>query len=264
MFEKGHSRMGLSGKRKKVLVTGPPADLATMLAKRQTRSRGEARERWDAEIAPLRDSLVSSAVSMGCQRADAEDAAHDGLLATLRMAAAGIIVSRQAVFGKVKFEVYRQRDRFVTKAGNERRRRFKTLTEEIATVEAAVESTAVIEHFPEADTFRRQLPSTRRSLTHKFEVGGHEGYLTVGFYPDGRPGELFIRMAKEGSTVSGLMDAIGAAISICLQYGVPPALLARHLKGRRFEPSDADSSSVVDYIGRWLECQRVGDLVGLV
>ena len=68
---------------------------------------------------------------------------------------------------------------------------------------------------------RERLPDTRQSITHKFSVGGHEGYINVGLYPDGRPGELFITMAKEGSTVGGLMDAFGTAISLSLQYGVP-------------------------------------------
>jgi hypothetical protein len=68
---------------------------------------------------------------------------------------------------------------------------------------------------------RRRLPDTRRSLTHKFNVAGHEGYLTVGLYDDGKPGELFITMAKEGSTIGGLMDSLGTATSVALQYGVP-------------------------------------------
>ena len=68
---------------------------------------------------------------------------------------------------------------------------------------------------------RERLPDTRRSVTHKFNVGGHEGYITVGLYDDGRPGELFITMAKEGSTIGGLMDSFGTAVSMSLQYGVP-------------------------------------------
>jgi ribonucleoside-diphosphate reductase alpha chain len=68
---------------------------------------------------------------------------------------------------------------------------------------------------------RRRLPNTRRSITHKFNVAGHEGYLTVGLYEDGNAGELFITMAKEGSTIGGLMDSLGTAISVALQYGVP-------------------------------------------
>ncbi|MCP5488997.1 MAG: vitamin B12-dependent ribonucleotide reductase, partial [Verrucomicrobia bacterium] len=84
---------------------------------------------------------------------------------------------------------------------------------------------------------RRRMPSTRRSVTHKFDIAGHEGYLTVGLYDDGKPGELFITMAKEGSTVGGLMDAFGTAISMCLQYGVPVKSLVEKFAHTRFEPS---------------------------
>jgi len=108
--------------------------------------------------------------------------------------------------------------------------------------------------------FRRKMPVTRNSLTHKFEVAGHEGYLTVGTYEDGSPGELFITMAKEGSTVGGTMDAFGTAISLCLQYGVPTQELCKKFAHSRFEPSgftkNADipiAKSLVDYIFRWLE-----------
>ncbi len=106
---------------------------------------------------------------------------------------------------------------------------------------------------------RERLPDTRQSLTHKFNVGGHEGYINVGLYPDGRPGELFIIMAKEGSTVGGLMDCFGTAISICLQYGVPPEVLVSKFSHTRFEPMGHTTNpdvriakSVVDYIFRWL------------
>lgn len=106
---------------------------------------------------------------------------------------------------------------------------------------------------------RERLPDTRQSLTHKFNVGGHEGYINVGLYPDGRPGELFITMAKEGSTVGGLMDCFGTAISICLQYGVPLQVLVKKFSHTRFEPMGHTTnrevriaSSVVDYIFRWL------------
>ena len=106
---------------------------------------------------------------------------------------------------------------------------------------------------------RERLPDTRQSLTHKFSVGGHEGYINVGRYPDGRPGELFITMAKEGSTVGGLMDAFGTAISICLQYGVPLEVLVNKFSHTRFEPMGHTTNpdvriakSVVDYIFRWL------------
>ncbi len=106
---------------------------------------------------------------------------------------------------------------------------------------------------------RRHLPATRRSLTHKFSVGGHEGYITVGLYDDGKPGELFITMAKEGSTIGGLMDVIGTETSMGLQYGVPIDVFVNKFSHSRFEPSGWTSNpdipnakSVVDYIFRWM------------
>jgi len=106
---------------------------------------------------------------------------------------------------------------------------------------------------------RQRLPATRPSLTHKFDVAGHEGYLNVGLYEDGRPGELFITMAKEGSTVGGMMDAFATAISLCLQYGVPIEALVKKFSHQRFEPSGMTSNrdipfakSIVDYVFRWL------------
>jgi ribonucleoside-diphosphate reductase alpha chain len=109
---------------------------------------------------------------------------------------------------------------------------------------------------------RERLPDTRPSVTHKFNVGGHEGYLNVGMFPDGRPGELFITMAKEGSTVGGLMDAFGTAISISLQYGVPLEALVNKFSHMRFEPMGHTpnpdiriAKSVIDYIFRWMGIQ---------
>ena len=106
---------------------------------------------------------------------------------------------------------------------------------------------------------RRRLPATRQSLTHKFSVGGHEGYITVGLFEDGTPGELFITMAKEGSTIGGLMDTIGTLTSMSLQYGVPLEALTSKFSHMRFEPSGwtgnqeiPNAKSVVDYIFRWL------------
>jgi len=106
---------------------------------------------------------------------------------------------------------------------------------------------------------RRRLEDTRNSLTHKFSIQGHEGYLTVGFYQDGSPGELFITMAKEGSTIGGLMDVFGTAISMALQYGVPLEDFVRKFTHSRFEPSGFTKNpdipiakSLVDYIFRWL------------
>src|SRR4030095_3159553 len=83
---------------------------------------------------------------------------------------------------------------------------------------------------------REHPPDTQNALTHKFNVGGHEGYINVGLYPDGRPGELFITMAKEGSTIGGLMDAFGTAVSLRLQYGVPLEVLVNKFSHMRFEP----------------------------
>jgi ribonucleoside-diphosphate reductase alpha chain len=108
-------------------------------------------------------------------------------------------------------------------------------------------------------TQRRKLPDERSSITHKFSIAGHEGYLIVGMYEEGAPGEIFIKMAKEGSTLSGFMDGLALSISIGLQYGVPLKALVDKLTNTRFEPSGFTenpsirySSSVLDYIARWL------------
>ncbi|HBE68727.1 MAG TPA: vitamin B12-dependent ribonucleotide reductase, partial [Planctomycetaceae bacterium] len=109
---------------------------------------------------------------------------------------------------------------------------------------------------------RERLPDTRQSVTHKFNIAGHEGYLNVGLYPDGRPGELFITMAKEGSTVGGLMDSFGTAVSMSLQYGVPIEVLVNKFSHTRFEPMGHTTNpdvriakSIVDYIFRWMGIQ---------
>ena len=106
---------------------------------------------------------------------------------------------------------------------------------------------------------RERLPDTRNSVTHKFSVAGHEGYITVGLYEDGRPGELFITMAKEGSTIGGLMDSFGTAVSMSLQYGVPLEVYVNKFSHTRFEPMGHTKNpeiriakSIVDYIFRWL------------
>ncbi len=107
---------------------------------------------------------------------------------------------------------------------------------------------------------RHRLQEERMSVTHKFNIGGHEGYITVGLYPNGDPGELFIKMAKEGSTVSGLMDSFALAISMALQHGVPLKLLCEKFAHTRFEPSGWSNNpdigfakSIMDYIFRWLQ-----------
>jgi ribonucleoside-diphosphate reductase alpha chain len=107
--------------------------------------------------------------------------------------------------------------------------------------------------------FRHKLPDERRAITHKFSVAGHEGYLTVGLYVNGQPGEIFITMAKEGSTVSGLMDSFATAVSLALQYGVPLKVLCDKFSHTRFEPSGWTNNpeiryakSMMDYIFRWM------------
>ncbi|HXR97665.1 MAG TPA: vitamin B12-dependent ribonucleotide reductase [Terriglobales bacterium] len=112
---------------------------------------------------------------------------------------------------------------------------------------------------PQNRTYRRRLAEERQSLTHKFKVGGHEGYITVGLYDDGTPGEIFVKMAKEGSTISGLMDSFATAISIALQHGVPLKVLVDKFSHTRFEPSGWSghaeigyAKSIMDYLFRWL------------
>ncbi len=111
----------------------------------------------------------------------------------------------------------------------------------------------------EARPVRRRLPDERQSLTHKFDVAGHEGYITVGMYEDGTPGEVFITMAKEGSTISGMMDAFATQTSVALQYGVPMPVMINKFSHMRFEPNGFTKNpeipiakSIIDYIFRWL------------
>ena len=111
---------------------------------------------------------------------------------------------------------------------------------------------------------RRRLPDTRTALTHKFDIAGHEGYLTVGLFEDGQPGELFITMAKEGSTIGGLMDGIGTLTSMAFQYGVPLDALVRKFAHQRFEPSGftknpeiRNAASITDYVFRWMAMQFI-------
>jgi ribonucleoside-diphosphate reductase alpha chain len=111
---------------------------------------------------------------------------------------------------------------------------------------------------------RHRMPDTRMSLTHRFEIAGHEGYITVGLFEDGMPGELFVTMSKEGSTIGGLMDTVGTLTSIALQYGVPLESLVKKFAYQRFEPSGftrnpdiRNATSIADYIFRWLGCQFI-------
>ena len=111
---------------------------------------------------------------------------------------------------------------------------------------------------------RRRLSDTRTAITHKFDIAGHEGYLTVGLFETGQPGELFITMAKEGSTIGGLMDGIGTLTSLALQYGVPLEALVRKFAHVRFEPSGftknpdiRNAASITDYVFRWMAVQFI-------
>jgi ribonucleoside-diphosphate reductase alpha chain len=124
---------------------------------------------------------------------------------------------------------------------------------------AAIETVAAAPVEVEPKPYRRRLPDERRAVTHKFQVAGHEGYITVGLYPDGQPGEIFLKMAKEGSTVSGLMDSFATMTSLALQYGVPLRDLVNKFAHVRFEPAGFTGNSevpiaksIVDYIFRWL------------
>ena len=127
----------------------------------------------------------------------------------------------------------------------------------------------------EAYAIRRKLPDERRAITHKFDIQGHEGYITVGIYDDGRPGEIFLVMSKEGSTISGLMDAFATSISLALQYGVPLEVLVKKFAHTRFEPSGFTKNpeipiakSITDYIFRWLASKFLSgtqqEIIGIV
>ena len=109
---------------------------------------------------------------------------------------------------------------------------------------------------------RQALTQTRESLTHKFTIGRHEGYLTIGLYADGTPGEIFIKIAKEGSAISGMCQAFCRAFSIALQYGLSIEEAVKRFKGMRFEPHGATSNpeipqadSIIDYVARFLELE---------
>lgn len=107
---------------------------------------------------------------------------------------------------------------------------------------------------------RQSLPPTRESLTHKFQIQSHEGYLTIGLFNDGQPGEIFVKMSKEGSTLSGLVQGFCRAFSLALQFGLPLTEAVARFKGMRFEPMGSTSNpqipeamSIIDYVARYLE-----------
>jgi ribonucleoside-diphosphate reductase alpha chain len=125
----------------------------------------------------------------------------------------------------------------------------------------AVPGIGVVEGHP----IRRKLPDERQAITHKFSIAGHEGYITVGMYEDGKPGEVFLVMAKEGSTVSGLMDGFATSLSLALQYGVPLEAIVDKFSHTRYEPSGFTKNpdigyakSITDYIARWMAVKFLG------
>jgi ribonucleoside-diphosphate reductase alpha chain len=139
-----------------------------------------------------------------------------------------------------------------------------TKTAEASGKSSAIPAPSAVEEDLQAPprAVRHKLEDERMSITHKFNVGGHEGYITVGLYRDGSPGEIFITMAKEGSTVSGLMDSLACAVSLSLQHGVPLKLLCEKFAHTRFEPSGWTNNpdigfakSIMDYIFRWLQAR---------
>jgi len=137
--------------------------------------------------------------------------------------------------------------------GDALQKRILELEQELATLQSRLDQPV-----------RHRMPDTRNSMTHRFEIAGHEGYITVGLYKDGQPGELFITMSKEGSTIGGLMDTVGTLTSIALQYGVPLESLVKKFAYQRFEPSgftkNSDirhATSITDYVFRWLACQFI-------
>jgi len=158
--------------------------------------------------------------------------------------------------------------------GSKRSQPLNTALDTTRTKVAAVpEATAVPSDGPHA--VRRKLPDERRAITHKFDIQGHEGYITVGIYDDGRPGEIFLVMSKEGSTISGLMDAFATSISLALQYGVPLEVLVKKFAHTRFEPSGFTKNpeipiakSITDYIFRWLASKFLSgtqqEVIGIV
>jgi ribonucleoside-diphosphate reductase alpha chain len=131
-------------------------------------------------------------------------------------------------------------------------------TQPLSTASDAMKADALAKEAPRA--VRRKLPDERAAVTHKFSIAGQEGYFTVGLYEDGSPGEIFIKMSKEGSTISGLMDSFAVAVSMCLQYGVPLRVLVNKFSHSRFEPSGYTTNkdipiakSLMDYIFRWFD-----------
>ena len=210
--------------------------------------------RMMAAVQPFLSGAISKTVNLPSE-ATVEDV-EDAYFEAWRLGLKSIAVYRDGSKGQQVLTTSVDQDRKVS--GAEAARELAAANDEInelkKELEAAVSRTRV-----ERRPLRRHLPDERRSMTHKFSVAGHEGYITVGLYDDGTPGEMFIRMAKGGSVISGLIDAFATTTSIALQYGVPLKVLVNKFVHLRFEPSGFTSNpniriakSIVDYLFRWL------------
>src|SRR6184192_2778102 len=212
-----------------------------------------------AAAQPFLSGAISKTVNMP------EAATVDDIMSTYiegwRLGLKSIAIYRDGSKRSAPLNTRKTKDMGATVAGigdagsdtNALQKRILELEEELATLRSRLNQPV-----------RHRMPDTRNSMTHRFEIAGHEGYITVGLYEDGQPGELFITMSKEGSTIGGLMDTVGTLTSIALQYGVPLESLVKKFAYQRFEPSgftkNSDirhATSITDYVFRWLACQFI-------
>jgi len=212
-----------------------------------------------AAAQPFLSGAISKTVNMP------EAATVDDIMSTYiegwRLGLKSIAIYRDGSKRSAPLNTRKTKDMGATVAGigdagsdtNALQKRILELEEELATLRSRLNQPV-----------RHRMPDTRNSMTHRFEIAGHEGYITVGLYEDEQPGELFITMSKEGSTIGGLMDTVGTLTSIALQYGVPLESLVKKFAYQRFEPSGftknpdiRHATSITDYVFRWLACQFI-------
>jgi ribonucleoside-diphosphate reductase alpha chain len=197
---------------------------------------------------PLNVSMTEKSSDKPAAEAKADDATITALVAANAQATADAATLRNELTQNQQLAAQLQQSNKTLAAQLEALRR--SITEGNDALDAQAPPVAI----------RHRLPNERASITHKFSVGGHEGYVTVGLYPNGQPGEIFVRMAKEGSTISGLMDSFATAASLCLQHGVPLKVLVEKFAHTRFEPSGwtgdeqiGYAKSLMDYLFRWMQ-----------
>ena len=202
--------------------------------------------RMMAAVQPFISGAISKTVNMP-HEATVEEIGH-AYREAWRMGVKAVAIYRDGSKRQQALTTSKEKD--AKKANGDR-----NLAEAASPVLATAAIVATIDNKPR----RRRLPNERRSITHKFAVGNHEGYITVGLYDDGTPGELFVTISKEGSVISGLMDSFAKAVSIGLQYGVPLEILVNKFVHVRFEPYGYTNNpniriakSIVDYLFRWL------------